>query len=134
MSKTIRLEIVTPAKKIFSEEVSFVVAPGTMGEIGILADHAPVVSSLKVGVLKFTQDGKEHRIAITGGFLEVKDNKAVILAVAAERPEDIDAQRAEEAKKRAEDRLGKKSEGIDGTRAEAALHRAVNRLKVAGKI
>lgn len=132
MSKTIRLEIVTPAKKVFSEDVSFIVAPGSLGELGILPDHAPLVSSLTIGVLRYKQDDQEYKVAISGGFLEVKNNKAVVLATTAERPEDIDAERAQEAKKRAEDRLANKGE-IDVTRAEAALKRAINRLKVVGR-
>ncbi len=133
MSKTIRLEIVTPVKKIFSEEVEFVVAPGSFGELGILPDHAPLVSDLKIGILRYKQEGQERKVAISGGFLEVKNNKATVLATAAETADDIDTERALEALKRAEERLNKKTPEIDTTRAEAALKRAMNRLQVIGK-
>ena len=134
MSKTIRLEIVTPAKKIFGEEVEFVVAPGTFGELGILPDHAPLVSDLKIGILRYKQEGQEYKLAISGGFLEVKNNKATVLATAAEKADDIDTERALKALKRAEERLNKKTPETDTTRAEMALKRAMNRLHLVGKM
>ncbi|AVX29968.1 MULTISPECIES: F0F1 ATP synthase subunit epsilon [unclassified Carboxydocella] len=131
---TIKLEVVTPDRKVVSEEVEMVVAPAAEGYLGILANHAPLITSLQIGVLKYTAGGQEQKLAISGGFLEVKDNRAVVLAEAAERPEEIDVQRALAAKERAERRLAERSADIDMVRAEVALKRALNRLKVAGKI
>ncbi|MFZ5625977.1 MAG: F0F1 ATP synthase subunit epsilon [Bacillota bacterium] len=131
---TIKLEVVTPDRKVVSEEVEMVVAPAAEGYLGILANHAPLITSLQIGILKYTAGGQEQKLAISGGFLEVKDNRAVVLAEAAERPEEIDVQRALAAKERAERRLAERSADIDMVRAEVALKRALNRLKVAGKI
>ncbi|AVX19551.1 ATP synthase F1 subcomplex epsilon subunit [Carboxydocella sporoproducens DSM 16521] len=131
---TIKLEVVTPDRKVVSEEVEMVVAPAAEGYLGILANHAPLITSLQIGVLKYTAGGQEQKLAISGGFLEVKDNRAVVLAEAAERPKEIDVQRALAAKERAERRLAERSADIDMVRAEVALKRALNRLKVAGKI
>ncbi|OPX91279.1 F0F1 ATP synthase subunit epsilon [Pelotomaculum sp. PtaB.Bin117] len=131
--KTQRLDIVTPVKKIFSEDIRFFVAPGSEGELGILPDHAALITALKIGVLRIEQEGKKFNIAVSGGFLEVRNSKATILATAAERAEDIDVDRAEAAKQRAEQRLAAKMPDLDVLRAELALKRAVNRLKAAGR-
>lgn len=133
MAKTQRLDIVTPEKVVFSEEVEFVVAPGVEGELGILPEHAPLVSALKTGVLRVQQDGNTFKVAISGGFIEVKNSRVVVLADSAEREDEIDVARAEAAKQRAEQRLANRSADIDVVRAEAALQRALARLKAAGK-
>lgn len=127
--KTQRLEIVTPQKKVFSEEVKFLVAPGTDGELGILPEHAPLITSLNIGVLRIQQEGKNIKVVVTGGFMEVRNSKVTVLANSAERSEDIDVARAEAAKQRAEQRLAAKSPEIDVLRAELALKRALTRLK-----
>ncbi len=124
-----RLEIVTPARKLLSEDVRFVVVPGVMGELGILPEHTPLMSALKIGIVRFEQDGKTYKVAITGGFVEIRNNKVTVLADSAERAEDIDRQRAEKAKERAEKRLASKTSDLDAARAEEALKRALNRLK-----
>ncbi|MCQ2560067.1 MAG: F0F1 ATP synthase subunit epsilon [Clostridia bacterium] len=124
-----RLEIVTPAKKLFSEDIRFVVVPGVMGELGILPEHTPLMSALKIGIVRFEQDGKTYKVAINGGFVEIRNNKVSILADSAERAEDIDRHRAEIAKERAEKRLASKTSDLDVARAEQALKRALNRLK-----
>ncbi|MBO8138128.1 MAG: F0F1 ATP synthase subunit epsilon [Desulfotomaculum sp.] len=134
MAKKQRLDIVTPEKVVYSEEVDFVVAPGVMGELGFLPEHTPLVSALKTGVLRVQKDGKELKVAITGGFVEVKNSRVVVLADTAEREDEIDVERAEAAKKRAEERLAKGGQDIDIARAEAALQRATARLKAAGKM
>jgi len=126
-----RLEIVTPQKKVFSENVDFLVAPGSEGELGILPKHAPLITSLDIGIMRVQQDKKYTKVVVTGGFMEVRDNRVTVLANAAERVEDIDVQRAEAAKQRAEERLASKSEDIDLLRAELALKRAIMRLKAA---
>ncbi|MTI80597.1 MAG: F0F1 ATP synthase subunit epsilon [Firmicutes bacterium] len=133
MAKTQRLDLVTPEKVVFSEEVEFVVTPGVEGELGFLPEHTPLVSALKTGVLKVQQEGKTFKVATSGGFVEVKNSRVVVLADTAEREDQIDVERAEEAKKRAEERLAKGSQEIDESRAEAALQRALARLNATGK-
>lgn len=130
--KTQRLDIVTPEKKIFSEDVRFFVAPGSEGELGVLPEHAALITPLKIGILRIEQEGKKFNIAVSGGFLEVRNSRATILATAAERAEDIDVERAEAARQRAEQRLAAKAPDLDVSRAELALKRALNRLKAAG--
>ncbi len=127
--KTQRLEVVTPAKKLFSEDVRFVVVPGVVGELGILPDHAPLMTALKIGIMKIQQEGKTFKMAVSGGFMEVRNSRVTVLADSAERVEDIDRHRAEAAKERAEKRLAAKDSNIDILRAEMALQRALNRLK-----
>lgn len=129
---TQRLEIVTPQKKVFSENVDFLVAPGSEGELGILPRHAPLITSLDIGIMRIQQEGKNIKVVVTGGFMEVRDSKVTVLANAAERAEEIDVARAEAAKRRAEERLASKSPDIDVLRAELALKRALVRLKAAG--
>lgn len=125
---TQRLEIVTPEKKVFSDEVSFVIAPGAEGELGILPRHAALITPLKIGLIKFDHEGNRIIMTVSGGFMEVRDSKITILATAVERLEEIDIERAEAAKLRAEQRLAAKTPDIDVIRAEAALKRAINRL------
>ena len=129
--KTQRLEIVTPERKVYSEDVDFVVVPGSEGEMGFLPGHSPLASSLKIGVLRVTKDGgKPLRIAITGGFVEVMDSRVTVLTSAAEREDEVDKKRAEAAKQRAEQRLAARTPDLDVIRAELALKRALNRLKL----
>ncbi|MEW5952330.1 MAG: F0F1 ATP synthase subunit epsilon [Bacillota bacterium] len=129
--KTQRLEIVTPQKKVFSEDVRFVVAPGVEGELGILPDHAPLISALAIGVLRIQQEGKNFKVFVNGGFMEVINSRVTVIANSAERAEDIDMNRAEAARQRAEQRLAAKTPEIDLARAELALKRALTRLKAA---
>jgi len=126
---TQRLEIVTPQKKVFSEDVKFLVAPGTDGELGILPEHTPLITSLNIGVLRIQQEGKNIKVVVSGGFMEVRNSKVTVLATSAERAEGIDVARAEAAKQRAEQRLAAKSSDLDVLRAELALKRAITRLK-----
>ena len=130
---SIKLDIVTAEKVVYSEDVDVVVAPGVEGQLGILPHHAPLMTMLKPGELQIKKGGEESFLAITGGFLEVRPDRIIILADAAERAEEIDAARAEEAKRRAERRLKEHAPGIDMIRASAALQRALVRLEVAGK-
>ncbi|GAB6159027.1 F0F1 ATP synthase subunit epsilon [Desulfotomaculum varum] len=129
MAKTQRLDIVTPEKVVFSEEIEFIVAPGADGELGILPEHAPLVTALKIGVLRIQQGGKFFKVAVSGGFMEVKNSRVVVLADTAERADQIDVERARAAKQRAEQRLAAKSPDIDIARAEIALQKALNRIK-----
>jgi len=129
MAKTIHLEIVTPDRKLLSEDVDFVGAPGYYGEFGILPDHAPFLSALGVGSLHYNQGGKTYWIFISGGFAEVSANKMSVLAEIAERAEEIDIERARKARERAEKRLVEQRAQIDFARAQAALQRALTRMK-----
>jgi F-type H+-transporting ATPase subunit epsilon len=130
---SIRLDIVTAERQVFSDDVDVVVAPGIEGEMAILPHHAPLMTTLKLGELRVRKGGEELSLAVTGGFLEVRPDRITILADAAERSEEIDIARAEAAKRRAEERLSHLGAGVDGARAEAALRRAMIRIKVGEK-
>jgi F-type H+-transporting ATPase subunit epsilon len=130
---TINLDIVTAEQLVYSDDVDIVVAPGIDGELAVLPHHAPLMTMLQPGELRVRKGGEEIFMAITGGFLEVRPDRVTILADAAERAEDIDAARAEEAKRRAEERLSGKIAESDMARAEAALRRSLLRLRVAEK-
>jgi len=129
---TFRLEIVTAERMVFSDEVNEVVAWGVEGQLGILPYHAPLMTMLQPGDLLIRKDKEDEYLAITGGFLEVRPDKVIVLADACERAEEIDIARAEEAKKRAEETLKTVPSRMDAA-AEAALRRSLARLKVAEK-
>lgn len=129
----LKFEIVTAERIVYSEDVDVVVAPGIMGQLGILPHHAPLMTMLQPGELIVKKAGEEHSIFVSGGFLEVRDDKVVILADTSERAEEIDVERAEEAKRRAEESMSMPSLEADHARAEAALMRSLMRLKVAEK-
>jgi F-type H+-transporting ATPase subunit epsilon len=129
---TLKLEVVTPERKVLSEEIVSLIVPAIEGYLGILPNHAPIISGLEPGVIKYKVGGNYKKMAISGGFLEVSANKASILANTAELAEEIDVQRAQAAKERAEQRLQNKSD-IDVLRAELALKRALARLKAVGQ-
>ena len=131
---TIRLDIVTAERVVYSEDVDIVTAPGIEGEMGILPHHAPLMTTLQPGELRVRKGGEESYMAISGGFLEVRPDRIIVLADAAERAEEIDLARAEEAKRRAQEKLGRRTPEVDMAQAEAALHRSLARLKVAEKI
>ena len=135
MATQIQLEVVTPKGAVLSEQVDMVTAPGYAGVFGILANHAPLLSTIKVGSLVYKKDGRDDVMMISGGFCEVFNNKVTFLVESAERGTDIDIDRALRARERAEKRLAEviaQQEKIDRTRAEAALQRALARLKAAG--
>jgi F-type H+-transporting ATPase subunit epsilon len=129
---TFMLEIVTPEQILFKDEVQFLVAPAVEGELGVMRNHAPLISSLKIGVLRY-KDGRgvQKRMAISGGFIEVIDNVARVLAETAEHGEAIDVLRARSSKDRAEKRLNQRDDNINFTRAQMSLQRAIARLKAA---
>ncbi|WP_368293390.1 F0F1 ATP synthase subunit epsilon [Dehalobacter sp. TBBPA1] len=133
MAGTFNFVVVAPAGEVLNTEVEFILAPGAEGELGILANHSPLIANLVIGVVRYTQNGKVEKMAIGGGFLEVVQNKATILADTAELAESIDVARAEAAKERAEKRLGEKQAETDIIRAEVALKRAVTRLRATEK-
>lgn len=131
------LDIVTAERAVYSDDVDMVIAPGVEGELGILPHHAPLMTTLRIGELRVKKGGEEIALAVSGGFLEVRPDRVVILTDAAERAEEIDVARAEEAKQRAQKRLAEKplpGVEIDEARAEAALRRALARLKVAAAV
>ncbi len=130
----LKLDIVTAEGVVYSDEVDVVVAPGIEGQLGILPHHAPLMTTLQPGELRVRKSGEESSLAISGGFLEVRPDRVIILADAAERAEEIDIARAEEAKRRAEDRLRQPTPEVDMAEAETALHRALARLEVVEKI
>ena len=130
--KSFKLEIVTPQRKVFSGNVNSFTAPGTMGSFQVLYNHAPLLSSIKIGEVKFRDEqGIETHYATTGGFVEVMNNTVTLLAETAERSDQIDVPRAEKAKARAQQRLSEKKPDTDVERAQIALARAMNRIKVA---
>lgn len=133
MAATMHVDIVTPERIGFSSDaVKMVIARAIDGEIGILSDHAPLVCALDIAPLRIKQADEEIRIAVCGGFMDVKDNTVTILTQSVELATEIDVKRAELAKERAETRLQQKNNPeIDVMRAEAALRRALVRLKVA---
>ncbi len=132
MAENIRLEVVTPQKSVVSEDVQIVVAPGTMGEFGVLVGHTPFLTTLKLGTVRYKDaGGTERYIFVSGGFAEALPDKVTILAESAERRTDIDAERARTALERAQQRLAEKRDDIDFVRARAALERAMHRLSVA---
>ena len=134
MAEKLKLEVVTPKGAVVSQEVDIVTAPGYGGEFGVLANHAPFLSTIKTGVLTYKTGVREETLMVSGGFCEVSNNKLTFLVESAERGTDIDVERAMRAKERAEKRLAEaqaQKEKFDRTRAEAALQRALSRLKVA---
>lgn len=128
----LHLEIVTPDRRIFCGDVKSFTAPGILGSFQILPKHAPFISLIQPGMMKFeTQDGNEVILAASGGVVEVHNNQVTCLAEAIERKDEIDVKRAEAALQRAENLLTKKEPGTDIVRASEALARARNRLKIA---
>jgi len=135
MAETIKLEVVTPKGAVLSEDVDIVTAPGYGGEFGVLANHAPFLSTIKIGVLSYKQEGNEDQLMISGGFCKVSDNQITFLVESAEHGRDIDVDRALLAKERAEKRLAeatRHAEHVSQARAETALQRSIARLKAAG--
>jgi F-type H+-transporting ATPase subunit epsilon len=131
MAEKLFLEIVTPQKAIVSEEVEIVVAPGSEGEFGALKGHTTFLTSLKVGTLRYNDaNGKKKLLFVNGGFAEVLPDKVTILAESAEYEQDIDVERAQKAKERAQKHLATKAADTDIVRAEIALKRAVHRLRI----
>ena len=128
---TITLEIVTAERLVFSEDVDVVVAPGIQGELAVLPHHAPLLTVLKSGELRFRQEGREGNLAIAGGFLEVLGEKVMVLADAAEHADEINEERAQEAMDRAQERLANRDDDIDLERVLQSLQRAQVRLRVA---
>ncbi len=134
MGQQIRLEVVTPSGAKINEDVDIVNAPGYGGDFGVLANHAPFLSTIKIGTLTYENGNKRESLMISGGFCEVSNNKITFLVESAEVGSEIDVERAMRAKDRAEKRLAQaaqQTENFNRRRAEIALQRAIARLKVA---
>src|SRR6056297_260019 len=127
----VKLQIITPEKEFFEDDVQLVVVRGVEGVMGIMYDHEPFVTPLGIGPIKILVDNRIKHAAVSQGYVEVMEEKIVILADTAEWPEDIDISRAERAKERAEKRLEKKENHMELLRAEIALKKAINRIDVA---
>ena len=133
MADTFKLEIVTPEKKVVDTAAEEVQIPGKKGYLGVMPGHAPLITELAVGEISFRASSVEQRLAVAWGFAEVLPDKVTILAETAERPSEIDVERARKAKERAEQRLASGDTTVDVDRALDALQRAETRLEVAAK-
>jgi F-type H+-transporting ATPase subunit epsilon len=134
MASTFLLEVVTPDRKFFTEEVQMVIIKTPDGEIGILKDHTPMVVAVAIGPIRIQKDGEWLEAVISEGFMEIKQDKTVILVDTAEWPNEIDINRARAAKERAEERLQRQLSQVEYTRSRAALAKAMARLKVSKSI
>jgi len=130
---TIKCDIVTVERLVYSDEVDMVVAPGIMGTLGILPNHAPLITALQEGELLLKKGGEEETFAVGGGYMEVRPDRVIIMADTAERADEIDEARAEAARQRAERFLKEKPSDMDRAAIEGALRRSRVRLKVARK-
>ena len=128
---TMKLEIVTAERVVYSDEVEVVVAPGIEGELGILPHHASLLTVLQPGELRVVKDGQEEIMAVSGGFLEVLGNTVTVLADTAEHAEEINEERAQEAVRHAQERLAAHPSDLDLEQAIKALQRAQVRVNVA---
>jgi len=132
MADKIQLEVVTPERRVLAESVDMVTVPGLGGELGILPGHTPLISNLQTGVLTYVQDGKSSQLHVSGGFVEVRDDHVAVLADVAERPDEIDAARAKQARERLEKQLHSWSGSEeDFELARVKLERSVVRLQLA---
>ncbi len=131
--ETFQFEIVTPEKLVVRDQAEEMQIPGKNGYLGILPGHAPLITELGVGEISYRNQGYTHRLSVAWGFAEVLPDKVTVLAECAERAEEIDVKRAEEAKQRAEQHLKSGDPDTDYPRAEAALQRAETRLQVASR-
>ncbi len=129
----LHLEIVTPDNVVLDTDADYIGAPGVDGQFGVLSGHIPFLTALEIGKIYYRLDGKEYNIFVSGGFLEVLNNKVTVLAQSAEIADAIDVRRAESAKKRAEERIVAKSQGLDLDRAEFALKKSITRLNIASR-
>ncbi|MFN0085498.1 MAG: F0F1 ATP synthase subunit epsilon [Blastocatellia bacterium] len=133
MPEKIQLEIVTPEKIALREVVDEVVVPGRDGELGIMPNHTPLISQLQTGILTYRQGNERRQLHVSGGFVEVLSDRVSVLSDVAERPEEIDLERAKRAKERAEKKLLSRAEDIDFARAELKLQRAKARIQLGGR-
>jgi F-type H+-transporting ATPase subunit epsilon len=131
MAGKLDIEIVTGERVVFKEEgADMVVAPGGAGMLGILPEHAPLITTLSLGELRIKKGTEEQSILVYGGFMEVRDDKVLVLADSAERAEEVDVERAETARRRAEQSIAGRESTMDLEEAQATLRRANLRLRV----
>jgi F-type H+-transporting ATPase subunit epsilon len=133
MAENIRLEVVTPEGQVVDEPVQIVMAPGSLGEFGVLAGHTPFMTSLITGGIHYhDENGKDQYVFVSGGFAEALSDKVTVLAESAEKMDDIDAERAKDSLERAEKRLAedRAKQQVDIARAKASIERAVMRIKI----
>lgn len=133
MADTIKFEVVTPDQMILSEDVDYVGVPGVQGQFGVLSNHIPFLSALAIGSLYYRKDGQVKYLFVSGGFAEVSPDSLTILAESAEKAEDIDLTRAQQAKERAAARVQREKEKVDFARAQGALRRAIERINLKEK-
>ncbi len=130
---SIKIEVITGERVVYADDVDKVVAPGVVGQLGILPRHAPLLTTLQPGELIVRKGGDEVSMVVSGGFVEVQPDKVIVLADTAERAEEIDEARAAAARQRALERIEAERDRVDVVRAEASLRRSLARLKVAEK-
>lgn len=128
---TFPLLIITPRRKVFEDRVELLSVVTTAGQLGILANHTPLLTIMKTGPMHIITNKKIMYYAVSGGVLSVQKNQTILLVDAIEQAEEIDVSRAKEALKRAEERMNEKNEKVDNVRAKTALSRALNRIQVA---
>lgn len=135
MAERLQLEVITPERRVLSETIDAVTVPGANGEIGILPMHTPLISALQTGILSYTQGGAAHRLHVSGGFVEVSEDRVTVLADTAERAEEIDVARARLSREAAERILKAAVSDADAEteEARAQLARANVRLQLAGE-
>ncbi len=126
----LRLEVITPERKVYEDDVDMVIAPGSEGYLGILPHHAPLLTALGPGEFRVKKGGAEQALAVFGGFMDVRPDRVVVLTESAEHAEEIDEQRAQEARDRAHRALAEGVTGIEEAAARASLERALVRLRV----
>jgi F-type H+-transporting ATPase subunit epsilon len=131
----VNLEIITPEKSSYKDSVDLITVPGTKGGFQILKDHAPLMSTVDIGIITIKKDDEIIHFTTGDGTIEVLNNEVLILVDSLENVDEIDVERAERAKQRAEERLAKKHlDDIDTARAEVALKRAINRISATSKV
>ncbi len=131
--RTLTVSVVTPDGEVLEDDYEMVSCKAENGELGILPGHIPLVAPLTINAVRLKRENDEDIIAVNGGFLEVRPDKVTILAESAEKATDIDVERAEQAKTRAEQLLESNDSDTDELRAKLALHRAINRIDIAKK-
>lgn len=129
----LHLEVITPDAAVLSQDVDYVLVRALDGDLGVMPQHAPLIASLSIWPIYYDINGTRHAVTAAAGFLEVHDNTVTVITPAAEKPEDIDVNRAQSAKQRAEKRLRERKEGLDVDRAEVALQKALRRLDIASQ-
>jgi len=133
--KQLQVEVVTAERRVYAGEASEVIAPAAEGQVAILPRHAPLLAALQAGEVRLARPGQEELVlAVGGGFMEVRDDRVIILADSAERADEIDIDRAVRARQKAEQLLQQKVSDVDFAKAEAALRRSLARLKVAERV